>query len=134
MSNIRSGNMKVSKMKEEITERLTILSLGYGHQRAKRQLEEGRNFLRMIGKAPYKSCETVSKLKQKISEERNKLKDKVAQLDVNMPGHQFSFFEAPQNVTGQQQLDIERELQWLEGEIKWLHKCLGMCSNRDYFK
>ena len=134
MSDIRSGNMKVSRMKEEIAKQITILSLGYGHKRAKRQLEEGNNFLHMIEKRPYKDCETVGKLKQKISEERNKLKDKLAKLDVNMPGHQFSLFETPQDVTAYQQEEIAREQKWLEEEIRWLHKCLGMCSNRDYFK
>ena len=121
-------------MKKEIAERLGILSLGYGHKRVKRQLEEGYNFLEMIERHPYKGCETVSKLKQKISEERNKLKARVIALDANMPGHQFSLFENPQEVTEQQQIEISREQQWLEGEIRWLHKCLGMCSNRDYFK
>ena len=134
MANIRSGNVKVSKMKREIAERLSILSLGYGHKRVKRQLEEGRNFLDMIEKFPYRGCDTVSKLKKKISEERNKLKERQMALDVNMPGHQFSLFEIPQEVSEQQQIEISREQLWLEGEIKWLHKCLGMCSNRDYFK
>jgi hypothetical protein len=125
--------MKVVNMKKEIAEWLAILSLGCGHKRAKRQLQEGHNFLDMIDKPPYKECETVSKLKQKISEERNRLKDKCDKLDANMPGHQFGFFETPQEVTSLQQEEIECAQKWLQEEIRWLHKCLGICSNRNYF-
>ena len=56
MANIRSGNMKVDRMKEEITKRLAVLAVGYNpkkcNPRAKRQLEQGYNFLDMISKAP----------------------------------------------------------------------------------
>lgn len=132
-TNIRSGNMKVVKMKEEISKRLGILSLGYGHARAKRRLEQGKNFLDMLANFPYASCETVSDLTQKISEERDKLKEKLAMMDANMPGHQISLFEVPQEVNDYQQQEIAREQMWLKQEIDWLHKCLGICKNRDYF-
>lgn len=137
MANIRSGNMKVSKMKDEIVKRLAVLAVGYNpkkcNPRVKRQLEQGRNFLDMISKPPYRYCTTVSSLTKKISEQRHELEARVIALDSNMPGHQFSLFETPQAVTAEKQEEIEKEQMWLNQEIKWLHKCLGMCKNRDYF-
>lgn len=138
MANIRSGNMKVSRMKDEITKRLAVLAIGYNpakvNPRAKRQLEQGKNFLDMISKPPYRYCTTVSSLSKKISEQRDELKARILALDTNMPGHQFSLFEIPQNVTEERQEEIAKEQMWLKQEIVWLHKCLGMCKNRDYFK
>ena len=138
MADIRSGNMKVSRMREEITKSLAVLAVGYNPKktnlRAKRQLEQGYNFLDMISKPPYRSCITVSSLAKMISEQRQALKTRVSALDTNMPGHQFSLFEIPQAVSQEQQEEIAKEQMWLNQEIEWLHKCLGMCKNRDYFK
>lgn len=138
MADIRSGNMKVSRMREEIAKSLAVLAVGYNPKRAnlraKRQLEQGYNFLDMISKPPYRSCTTVSALAKMISEQRYQLKARVSALDVNMPGHQFSLFETPQVVSQERQEQIAKEQMWLNQEIEWLHKCLGMCKNRDYFK
>ncbi|MBQ8043562.1 MAG: hypothetical protein IJ272_05375 [Clostridia bacterium] len=138
MANIRSGNMKVSRMKDEITKRLAVLAVGYNpkkcNPRVKRQLEQGYNFLDMISKPPYRYCTTISSLIEKIKEQRDGLQARVLALDTHMPGHQFSLFEKPQDVTPEQQDEIAKEQMWLEQEIKWLHKCMGMCKNRDYFK
>lgn len=138
MANIRSGNMKVSNMKKEIYSRVEELkSIHYGrvaNTRGTRQMYQGMNFLDMISKPPYVSCVTVSDLMRKISEQRNNLKARMLALDTNMPGHQFSLFEKPQEVTQEQQDEIAKEQMWLKQEIEWLHKCLGMCKNRDYFK
>ena len=137
MANIRSGNMKVTKMKDEIAKRLAILTVGCNPKnynlRVKRQLEQGANFLDMISKPPYRYCTTVSSLAKKISEQRQELKARMLALDTNMPGHQFSLFETPQEVSEEKQEEIAKEQMWLEQEIVWLHKCLGMCKNRDYF-
>lgn len=138
MANIRSGNMKVVNMKNEICSRVRELQLKYyggvANIRAKRQMEQGMNFLDMISKPPYASCNTVSDLMKQISEQRNTLKARMMALDTNMPGHQFSLFETPQDVSEEKQEEIAKEQMWLEQEIAWLHKCLGMCKNRDYFK
>ena len=138
MGNIRSGNMKVSRMRDEITKRLAVLAIGYNpkkcNPRVKRQLEQGQNFLDMISKPPYRYCTTVSKLIDKLKEQREGLIARVAALDTNMPGHQFSLFETPQAVSEEKQEEIAKEQMWLNQEIEWLHKCMGMCKNRDYFK
>ena len=138
MGNIRSGNMKVSRMKDEIAKRLAVLAVGYNpkkcNPRVKRQLEQGQNFLDMISKSPYRQCDTITSLTKKISDRRQELKARMLALDANMPGHQFSLFETPQNVSEEKQEEIAKEQMWLKQEIEWLHKCLGMCKNRDYFK
>ena len=138
MANVRSGNMKVSNMKREIYSRVQELkSMNYGriaNTRGKRQMQQGMNFLDMISKPPYVSCVTVSDLMKKICEQRNNLKARMLALDTNMPGHQFSLFETPQAVSQEKQEEIAKEQMWLKQEIDWLHKCLGMCKNRDYFK
>ena len=136
--NVRNGNMKVSRMKDEITKRLTVLAVGYNpkkcNPRVKRQLEQGYNFLDMISKPPYRHCTTVSSLTEKISEQRRNLQAEYEALDVNMPGHQLSIFETVQEVSAETQEEIAVKQQRLKQEIVWLHKCLGMCKNRDYFK
>ena len=134
MDNIRSGNSKVTNLKKEIVEKLHVLTSSYENPRVKCKIEEGRNFLKMIEKPPYNRCDTVGKLKEMISEERAKLKTKKAELDVNMPGHQFSIFEVVREISEQEQQECARQQQLIEEEIKWLHKCLGICSNRNYFE
>ena len=134
MDNIRSGNLSVAKMKKEIEESLAILELGYLHKRAQRQLVDGAKFLEMLQEPIYKNCLTVSRLKKKISEERNKVKERLITIDRYMPGHQFTFFETIGQVTKEQEEKLAQEKEKLLNEIRWLHKCLGMCSNRNYFK
>ena len=134
MQNIRSGNLQVKKMKSEIEQDLIILQFGYLNTRTKRQLIDGKNFLEMISKAPYASYKTVGKLKKAISEERKALKERLAELDVYTVGHQFSFFEEATEVSEREKLEVKKEIDALKENIHWLHKCLGMCSNRDYFK
>ena len=132
---IRSGNLSVVKMTAEIQQSMYKLQqLDYIHKRARRQLSDGENFLKMIGRLPYRGCKTISDLKKKISEEREKLKQEIVKLDVMLPGHQFSIFENPTEVTEKERIEVERKKKQLEQQVRWLHKCLGMCSNRNYFK
>ena len=134
MENIRNGNMKVETLKEEVRKSLELIKEGYIHKRAERQLVDGAKFLEMISKTPYKNCDTVSELKSRISEERKKLKTKLEELDSYIPGHQFAIFETSEEIAKKEQDEITKEKSRLEKEIRWLHKCLGMCANRDYFK
>lgn len=133
MDNIRSGNLKVSNMKKEIVFFLGQLQQGEIDGRVRRQLADGKKFLAMIETDPYKDCKTVSKLKTKICDERNKLKDVLVVIDRFTPGHQFTMFELAEEISPKEQRLRERQKAKLEREIKWLHKCLGMCSNRAYF-
>jgi len=134
MENIRNGNLSVTKMKKEIEQSMISLQLGYLHKRARRQLTDGAKFLNMIELPMYKSCLTVSSLKKKISEERERLKQQLLELDESMPGHQMTFFEVVKEVTTAEQTIKSKQIANLEFEVRWLHKCLGICSNRLYFK
>ena len=75
----------------------------------------------------------ISDLKKRIKIEREKLKERLVEIDYYMPGHQFTFFENPKETTEQEKKEIATEKIRLQKEIRWLHKCLGMCSNRNYF-
>ena len=134
MENVRNGNLSVSKMEAEIKESLAILEAGYLHKRAQLQLVDGARFIEMIKQPIYRQCKTVSDLKKKISEERNKLKDQLVQIDKYMPGHQFTLFEILEKKSPEEQREMEMEKERLLVQIRWMHKCLGMCSNRNYFK
>lgn len=134
MDNVRSGNLSVKKMKDEIEKDLALLQLKFPSERVKRQISDGEKFLKMISELPYANCKTVSKLKQKISDERNDLKQKVLDLDVHLPGHQFTLFEDPVSVSDNEKSEVLWEIQGLKEEVRWLHKCLGMSSSRNYFK
>lgn len=134
MENVRSGNLKVSSMKKEIDQNIILLEVAYKNPRIERQIRDGTLFLDMIAKPPYATCRTVSKLKKKISEEREKLKQELRNLDYHMPGHQFSIFETEEEVSEEERKELEYKKIELKDQIRWLHKCLGMCSNKDYFK
>ena len=136
MEVIRSGNLSVKKMKAEIENDVALLNARYiyKNKRVKRQLNDAKLFLEMICKAPYVNCRTVSKLKKKISEERSKLKEQVLSLDRFMPGHQFTLFEEITNSSEEERKQAKKEIENLNEQIHWLHKCLGMCSSRKYFK
>ena len=134
MDNIRSGNLKVKKLKEEVESAVVMLKFSYITRRSSRQIMDGTKFLEMIAKPPYVGCRTVSDLKKKIKEERNKIKEEITKIDRYMPGHQLTLFETIEDITEEEQKEIERKKQEYEAELHWLHKCLGMCSNKDYFK
>lgn len=131
---IRSGNTKVSTLKKEVENSISILTLGYINKRVERQLVDGAKFIAMISTPPYNKCKKVSKLKEIITEERKKLQVELKQADPYMVGHQFTIFENVKEVSPEEQLEILRHNEELKKEIHWLHKCLGICSNKDYFK
>ena len=134
MEDIRSGNLRVKKMKEEIECAVVMLKCSYITKRSQRQILDGTKFLEMISKPPYRGCRTVSQLKKKISEERNKIKEELLKIDRYMPGHQMTIFETTEEITEEEQKEIEKKKLEYEAELHWLHKCLGMCSNKKYFK
>lgn len=130
----RSGNMLVKNMIKEIRQDVEILGYKYPNKRVLRQGKDAANFLNMVSCPPYSKCRTVSDLKKKISEERNKLKAEVVSLDKYLPGHQFTLFEVIDDLTEDEKREVDEKIAKLKGEIHFLHKCLGMCSNKEYFK
>ena len=133
MSEIRGGNMYISTMIREIKESMSILESGYIHKRAMRQLVDGANFLDMLAKTPYVGLKRVSELKEKISEERNLKKERLAKIESYLPEHQMTLFPELGELSKDEISELEKEYYRLDHEIHWLHKCLGICSNRNYF-
>ena len=138
MSNIRDGKVKVFFLKlyvsynvnrlKKITG-ITVVEEDTLRTRNVRQLVDGEKFLTMLNESTYCNCKTIDELKQKISKKRNKLKRELVALDESLDGHQLSFF----TLTEAEKEERNNKIKALKEEIHWLHKCLGICKNTDYF-
>lgn len=133
MDSIRSNNMRVDHMKEEIIKSLSVINKKTLNNRVIRQLLDGERFFEMISQVPYNECKTVGELKNAIMQERNKLKVKLEDLDEYAPAYQMTIFGTFAPVTSEKSKRIEQKRSKLSEQIHWLHKCLGICSNRRYF-
>ena len=134
MSNIRDTNIRVYYLEREIREALSKLRARPLTERSERQLVDGAKFLEMIKHTPYSRCKTVTSLKERIVKERNKLKEELVKIDTGSSGHQLSIFEMMDERTEEEKKRHEARVAKLKDEIHWLHKCLGICKNTDYFK
>ena len=134
MSNIRDTNIRVYYLEREIREALSKLRSRPLTERSERQLVDGAKFLEMIKHTPYSRCKTVTSLKERIVKERNKLKEELVKIDTGSSGHQLSIFEMMDERTEEEKKKHEARVAKLKDEIHWLHKCLGICKNTDYFK
>ena len=134
MSNIRDTNIRVYYLEREIRESLSKLRSRPLTERSERQLVDGAKFLEMIKHTPYSRCKTVTSLKERIVKERNKLKEELVKIDTGSSGHQLSIFEMMDERTEEEKKRHEARVTKLKDEIHWLHKCLGICKNTDYFK
>lgn len=121
-------------MKSEITDSLKLLESGYMHKRAMRQLVDGNKFLTMIKRAPYNKCRTVGELKRKISEEREMLKRVLKDTQLYSYNYQLTIFDTVETIENERLHQIQLQRDKIKEEVDWLHKCLGICSNRNYFK
>lgn len=130
----RNGNMLIKRLKQEVIQDMEELRLIYPTKRAMRQEKDAIRFLNMLNESTYAKCQTVGELKKKISNERNKLKKQLVDLDVFAEGHQYSLFENVVDLTPEKEKEMNMCLERLNEEIHWLHKCLGICSNQKYFK
>ncbi len=133
MQNVREGNVRVYYLEKEIRERIEVLSEGHISERRARQILDGEKFLDMIKHTPYKSCGTIVSLKNRISKIRNKKKAELLKLDTGADGHQMTLFELLDERSEQEKAEDEKRIAELKEEIHWLHKCLGICKNKDYF-
>jgi len=143
MDNIRDGNTSVYCLKKEIKRQMEILDKRWYRtriggiaytSRVQRQFEDGEKFLAMLDEMPYCNCKTVDELKQRISKKRNKLKSQLVELDEGENGHQISVFEILEPISEREKEERTKKIADLNEEIHWLHKCLGICKNKDYFK
>ena len=134
MSNIRDTNIRVYYLEREIREALSSLKAKPLTERSERQLVDGAKFLEMIKHTPYSRCKTVTGLKERIFKERNKLKKELVKIDTESTGHQLSIYEMMDERTDEEKKKHVAKVEKLKEEIHWLHKCLGICKNADYFK
>lgn len=142
MSNIREGDVKVYCLKMDVKKAMSVLrNKGYRSRlgsieytsRVERQIRDGQRFLEMLDLSPYSRCKTVDELKQRISRTRNTLKIRLSELDPEADGHQLSMFEVLEEISEPERENRKKAIAELKDEIHWLHKCLGICKNRDYF-
>lgn len=143
MENIRDGSVTVYILKRDVKRSIDVLrkqrnitsnSSKEYISRVERQLSDGTKFLTMLNEYPYLSCKNVDELKRRISLRRQKLKQKLINLDMNQAGHQISIFDDVSVLTEEELNVRETNINNLKEEIHWLHKCLGICQNMDYFK
>ena len=134
MKNTRNGNLNVEKLKQEVYERQIIIGNYYPTPRVKRLYNDAKNFLAMIRGYPYCNAKTIAELKRVIQNKRASLQKDLKALDPFIPGHQFAMFEEIRELTTEEELNFEKKKEALEEEIRWLHKCLGICTNPNYFE
>ena len=127
------GNMYVINLKKEINAKLDKLSQGYINARVKRQLADGKKFLETIESYPYATCLKVSSLTAAIMKERKRKKQILDDLNKKVGDYQIPMFENYVPLSKEHEAQVKKQSQILEDEIHWLHKCLGICHNEDYF-
>lgn len=134
-SNIINGNMKVANLVERVKEEIERLKDGSINPRTMRQLTDADNFLKMIRNPPYSRAVTVSELNKVISEKRAEIENLLAKADPFTAGHQFTFDDLNlKPVSEETKKELEKDKKEWEKERHWLHKCLGICKNKNYFK
>lgn len=102
--------------------------------RSIRQLTDARRFLDMLEEPKYSSILKVSDLKKQIANERKKLQEISSFLAKFLPGKQGQLAEENVTVTADQLNYLKTQKFIVDEEIHWLHKCLGICHNKEYFR
>lgn len=124
----------VKKLKEFVLSEIAKIESRPFTARSIRQLTDASRFLDMLNEPKYANIQKVSELKAKITKERKKLQDINNGFDKFLPGYQMSVFEETDATTEEQRKFIRAQKVLIEEEIHWLHKCLGICHNREYFR
>ena len=99
-----------------------------------RQINDGKRFLKMVSCARYCNTEKISELRKAISKRRTSLKELIKDLKKGMPGEQMDMFEVEEALSDEVIESKKLYIENCEEEVKWLHKALGICSSKDYFK
>ena len=134
----RNGNVKRENLINEIKEKVEILKGCYLTKRVQRQILDGDKFLQKLNEPKYLSCKNVSEIKNNLCWEREALKKQKNELEFELPNYQFSLEDYVQGIpknqrTAEEEKLIEDTKKMLDDEIHWLHKCLGMVKNTEYF-
>lgn len=124
----------VSKLKEFVSIEAERIESRTFTKRSIRQLTDARRFLDMLNEPRYANIKKVSDLKEMLVKERKKLKDISDSFDKCLPGYQLSLFKDPDAMTEEQSEFIKAQKDLIDEKIHWLHKCLGICHNKEYFR
>lgn len=127
-------NTFVKTLKSSIMEEIKTLTEKVNNPRQKRQLNDANKFLELINSYPYCKCKTLGQLTKMISARRNELKGYIKDISRGLPGYQISLFDEEKEYSAEQTKRLMEQKKIVEDEINWLHKALGICKSKDYFK
>lgn len=132
---IWTGREKVEVLAKYVEDELERLSKEARQTyRVRRQISDGSKFLKMLKERPYSEVTKIRELKKLISQTRKKIQRIIADMEKFFPGYQLNVFESTPEIDIKDFEVLEREKDRLKGELKWLHKCLGICHNKEYFR
>lgn len=134
MSDTYSGNLKLLNFAMEIRKEVKRLKEGPLNQRTMRQIMDGDDFMKMIMMPPYNKAKTLGELKKIITEKREEIKGMIENCNTQLEGYQFSLFIPVKDVSDSMKNYMADAKENMEKDLKWLHKCLGICCSKDYFK
>lgn len=126
--------MAVSELEKHIRGEIQELKKVYCTKRRKRQLKDAEDFLRLIHLPEYETAYNIKELKQRLANRRNGYKKTIEDMKGFLPGTQLSMFDEAPEFTTYDIRAIECAIEQLSEEVHWLHKCLGICHNKEYFK
>lgn len=135
MAEAFSGNLKVSNLLQEIQLERNRLQDGMLNKRSMRQILDAEQFIKMVKRPPFSQAITVSDLKKIIQDRYQEYKENISIADTQLDGHQFTFFDTEVDEPSEaEKKEIAEAKEAMEQEKKWLHKCLGICTNKQYFR
>lgn len=124
----------VQKLTEHVIFEIKRLKQIHSNPRVIRQISDGEKFLNMLHSMTYCEAKRIGELRKKISQKRTSLKEISNDISKLLPNYQMSLFEEQEDVSKERSEKLQIQKNIIEEEISWLHKALGICSNKDYFK
>jgi len=124
----------IDKIEQFVLSEINRLRLKAYYTRAKRQLRDGERFIKMLHTVPYCEARCIGQLRKIIRYKRASLKDITSDISKLLPNYQLSLFDDEVDVSKERMEKLQIQKKIIEEEIHWLHKALGICYNKDYFK
>lgn len=135
MAETYSGNMKVYNLLYEIQLELNRLLDGPVNKRTMRQMLDAKKFIEMVKQPPYCQAITVSDLKKILQGKYQEYNERLSIADTNLAGHQFTFNDICVAESSEEEMKESAETkEAMEKEKRWIHKCMGICCNKQYFR
>jgi len=129
-----SANDRVIQITNFVKSEIYRLSLLPPNPRYLRQINDGKRFLKLMASTRYAHAKTISDLRKAISSRRVSLKKLIKELRQGLPGEQMSLFENEIELSDEEIEAKKISIESCEEEVRWLHKALGICSSRNYFR